>query len=311
MNSGLILIDKAIGQRCTDCVSFIKKSFAQYGKIRVGHAGTLDSTACGLLIVLTGIATRLSDYIMQLPKRYLATIQLGTETDTADSSGNVVWSGDISHISEQLLDMTITSFLGWRMQQPPQISAVKIGGTASHKIARKGINVEPLSRPVKILSIRRTSVLTKLSPSSIQFSLEIECGKGTYIRSIARDLGRRLNCGAHISFLRRISVGNFCVDDASAISDISKTSVIDAGKVFEQYHGFDLTSDSEYRLQHGLDVWFHTVGKYRCGTNCPENFAAVSGEKMIGFADIDFSGDDGIARLRPRVNMIRTEGSHS
>ncbi|MDR1049020.1 MAG: tRNA pseudouridine(55) synthase TruB, partial [Synergistaceae bacterium] len=139
--AGLLLIDKPVGARSADCVAGVKrllKRLCPAGTPRVGHAGTLDSTASGLLVVLVGPATRCSDYVMLLPKVYEAVVRLGFSTDTCDASGRPVFRGDAAKVDEAAFDRALCSFLGTRMQIPPGISALKVNGRASHRTVRAG-----------------------------------------------------------------------------------------------------------------------------------------------------------------------------
>lgn len=219
MPSGILLLNKPVGIRSTDCVNRIKRAL----KEKVGHAGTLDSTACGLLIILVGSATRLSDSVMAFQKVYRTTVKLGEETDTADASGKVIFSAEANEVSEDQIDAILPQFEGEIMQSPPEISAIKVGGRPSHKIARSGKN-ENFSlppRPVKVYSIKRSSPLI-----DCKFELNIRCGKGTYIRSIARDIGRVMGCGGHVVKLERLSIGRFLLDNAVGFESISDEKVL-------------------------------------------------------------------------------------
>lgn len=218
MPNGILLLNKPEGVRSTACVSRAKRIL----KEKVGHAGTLDSTARGLLVILVGAATKLSDAVMKLPKLYRAVIKLGSETDTADASGKVIFSGDISSVCDKNIDSVLLRFQGKIMQSPPEISAIKVGGKPAHKIARSG-NAEGFSlppRPVEVYSIKRIS-----SFQDSKFEIEVHCGKGVYIRSIARDIGRALGCGGHVVGLERLSVGKFTLSQAVSLDDISEKAV--------------------------------------------------------------------------------------
>lgn len=211
--NGIILIDKPEGMRSTECVNKIKHLL----NTRVGHAGTLDSTASGLLVVLTGSATRLFDYFMTLPKLYRVNLQAGYATDTGDYSGNIIFKPDKDFIlNNKNIDDLLPRFYGWRLQRPPEISALKIKGVPAYKLARAGQNLNLKPRMVFIERIKRISSFD----NNNCVELEILCGRGTYVRSIVRDIGEYLGCGAFVKNLRRISIGNFCVDSAKDINSI-------------------------------------------------------------------------------------------
>ena len=214
--SGIILIDKPEGLRSTQCVNIIKRNFKG---LKVGHAGTLDSTASGLLVVLVGKATKLSEKIMSMEKVYRVKIEFGSETDSCDYSGEILKSYNCDSLTQTMINDALFNFLGWRMQRPPEISAIKIHGKAAHKLARSGEKIEISERPVFIKSIK---TLSELHENILE--LEITCSKGTYVRSIARDLGRFLNVGGFVRSLRRLSIGKFSVD--KAISPDSDSDLI-------------------------------------------------------------------------------------
>ncbi|MDR1875339.1 MAG: tRNA pseudouridine(55) synthase TruB [Synergistaceae bacterium] len=284
MPDGLLLIDKPEGLRSTDCVARVKRAFG--GDTRTGHAGTLDSTASGLLVVLLGAATRLSDYVMKLPKTYEATIRLGSATDTCDGSGRTVFCGDASKVDEAAFDGALCSFLGERMQLPPEISALKVGGRPSHRIARAGGGARPAARAVLVTSIRRCSPIR-----DGRVKISVSCGKGTYIRSIVRDVGAALACGAHVAELRRLSTGPFSVGDALTGVDRGIDRSIEAHvrsvrEIGRAFHRILLSRDAERRLVNGLCVPLADAGSYVPGCVELSGGLYVEGENMIGFVDI-------------------------
>ena len=198
MFQGLLPVDKPLGLRSSRCVELVK---ALAGKgTKVGHGGTLDSSASGVLVLLLGGATRASGYVMSMPKTYRAVVRIGAETTTCDYTGQITGLGDFSRVKESDIDEVIPSFIGWRMQVPPEISAVHVNGRRAHRISRAGCKPEIPPRPVFVESIRREGVIS----DDRDVELLIRCGKGTYVRSIARDIGRRLGCMAHVAGLRRL-----------------------------------------------------------------------------------------------------------
>lgn len=205
--TGILPLYKPIGMRSTACVEAVRRVLGK--KNKVGHGGTLDSTASGLLLLLIGPATRLSSYIMGMPKCYETVIRFGAETTTDDAAGDIRSEGDSRHVTDDAIDGALPAFMGWRMQEPPQISAVHIDGERAHKLARGGacLPIEP--KPIFIEKIER---LESVSEASVM--LRVSCHKGTYIRSLARDLGRRLGCGAHVQSLHRVSSGPYFSDGA-------------------------------------------------------------------------------------------------
>ena len=197
--SGIVPVNKPEGLRSTDCVQKLRHIFGR--KTKIGHGGTLDSTASGLLLVLVGQATRLSNFVMDLPKRYEAEIEFGSATTTDDASGEVTERASWEHIDDAIIDGALCSFMGWRMQSPPAVSAVHIDGERAHTLARSGRAVVPDPKPVCFLNITRLSTIDE--KGLVRF--RIDCRKGTYIRSFARDLGVRLGTFAHVKSLKRVS----------------------------------------------------------------------------------------------------------
>ncbi len=207
---GILLLHKPLGVRSTSCVSLVKRLGG--GKLKVGHAGTLDSTAEGLLAILLGKATRLSRYIMHFPKKYAVTVQFGVVTSTDDASGEILARHFLPSPDdlEARVDRILPSFLGTRMQRPPAISAVHVEGKRAHALARSGENPHIEAKPVSFYSLRRTS----RADAEGRISFEVLCSKGTYIRSFARDMGEKLSLGGHSAALCRQSIGTWTLRDA-------------------------------------------------------------------------------------------------
>lgn len=202
---GIILVDKAEHETSFNIVKKARKVIT--GK-KIGHAGTLDPFATGLLIILVGQGTKLAPYIMTGEKRYRATIQLGIETDTLDPTGCVVQRKKVPAFRPEQIEAIVSNFIGEIDQVPPIYSAVKYRGKRAYTLARKGVNVEIQKRKVRIRSIE---VLFIDLPEIV---IEICCSRGTYIRSLAADMGKALGTGAHLMALRRLSSGPFNVNDA-------------------------------------------------------------------------------------------------
>jgi tRNA pseudouridine55 synthase len=204
--SGVLNVDKPAGWTSFDVVGFVRR---HSGVKRVGHTGTLDPMATGVLVLLLGHATRLSDYLMVQSKRYLATVELGIETDTYDREGRVVSEQDASCVTRSQIDARLSAFVGTYEQVPPLYSAIKRNGQALYKAARRGEAMEPpASRQVTVQSIEVVSY----EPPFL--TLDIECGKGFYVRSLAHDLGAVLGVSGTLSVLRRLRVGTFHIEDS-------------------------------------------------------------------------------------------------
>ena len=220
-NSDLVLlIDKPSGYTSFDVVAIVRKYIRQATsnrKIKVGHAGTLDPMATGLLIVLTGKMTKQQDSFMKKDKTYEAEITLGAVSDTDDAEGNIVMSKVECRKAKTKNKKTLMSFVGESEQMPPQYSAIKVAGKKAYEVARKGGTTELKARKVRIYSIENV----KINGNKLSFTTKVS--SGTYIRSIARDLGQKLGCGGYLSKLRRIKIDEFDVNKAYPISEINLT----------------------------------------------------------------------------------------
>lgn len=208
---GFLNIDKAAGMTSHDVVAKLRRGLKLK---KVGHAGTLDPMATGVLIVCIGAATRLSEYVMSHRKRYRATIHLGIETDTYDADGEITRQVDASHITRQQVETDLLQFTGDLQQMPPAYSAIKQGGRKLYELARAGQAVELQPRPVSIFALQ---IVEWTLPT---FTLDVECSAGTYIRSLAFDLGRVLGTGAHLSGLIRLASGKFQQSDAVTLDQV-------------------------------------------------------------------------------------------
>jgi tRNA pseudouridine55 synthase len=198
---GLVAVDKPAGCTSHDVVGRCRRIF---GQRRVGHGGTLDPDATGVLLVGLGRATRLLRFLAPLPKSYEAEVVLGAATTTLDDSGDVVATYDMSGVGLEDVRAAAAGFVGEIEQIPPMVSAVSVGGRRLHELARAGIEVERAARPV---TVHRFDVAAGSEPGA--FRIEVDCSSGTYVRSLAADLGTALGGGAHLRRLRRTAVGPF------------------------------------------------------------------------------------------------------
>jgi tRNA pseudouridine55 synthase len=210
---GILNINKPPGKTSFSMVSMVKRLS---GERRVGHAGTLDPAATGVLPICLGRGTRVIEFLVDTTKTYIARIELGTATDTYDSSGQITQQGDPSGINQPQLESALDSFRGSIQQTPPMYSAVKHHGQPLYELARAGIQVERKSRPAEIHRLE----LISWQPPIV--TVEVECGKGTYIRSLAHDLGQSLGCGAHLKSLVRTRCGLFDIKDAISITQLEE-----------------------------------------------------------------------------------------
>ena len=218
---GAILVDKPAGPTSHDVVDAIRRKF---GIKKVGHCGTLDPNATGLLIIVLGRGTKLSERLMGDDKVYEGTIKFGEATDSYDCDGEITASLPVPLLILEQLNEEAAKFIGDQMQMPPMVSAIKKNGVPLYKLARKGIEVEREARLVHIYNFRFTGYAEPLG----QF--RVACTKGTYIRSIAHDLGQKLGCGAHLTTLRRSASGKFDVADALPLDTILKLTTAELEK---------------------------------------------------------------------------------
>ncbi len=303
MLTGLLLLNKPLGMRSTMSVEIVRRIIGR--KNKVGHGGTLDSTASGLLVLLVGAATRLSDLVMDMPKCYEATVCLGTETSTDDASGEVLFAGDAVGIGEAEIDTLLPSFFGWRMQAPPAISAVHVDGRRAHELARDGVDLRLKERPVYFESVARTGAIS--GEGTVTF--RIRCGKGTYVRSFARDLGRVLGCGAHLSSLRRLLCGPFCLEnslDGGVLKEMSADDIAEKLLPIESVstatHFYTASDEDSQRLSNGLDIRISGLARqnFAMRASAPGNITVKSKNlfSVCRFKEPETSGD-----LIPTVNL--------
>lgn len=210
---GAILIDKPAGPTSHDVVDAIRRQFRIK---KVGHCGTLDPNATGLLIIVLGRGTKLSEKLMSDDKVYEGAIKLGETTDSYDADGELVASLPVPPVTLEQLNAAAAEFVGDLMQTPPMVSAVKKDGVPLYKLARKGIEVPREPRLVHIYNFRFSAYQEPLA----QF--RIACTKGTYVRSLAHELGQKLGCGGHLATLRRVASGKFEVAQAIPLADVLK-----------------------------------------------------------------------------------------
>lgn len=208
---GFLIVDKPGGITSHDVVARIRKRLHRNAK--VGHAGTLDPMATGVLIICVGQATRLAEWVTNENKRYQAEITLGIETATYDALGDIVAEKPVT-IAQRDVEVALNLFRGTVVQRPPAFSAIKVDGERLYKLARRGEEVEAPERTITIESLQL------LSCDLPRVSIDVMCSKGTYIRSIAHDLGVALGTGGHLSGLRRLSSGRFKIEDAHPLDEI-------------------------------------------------------------------------------------------
>lgn len=250
--NGILLIDKPEGWTSNDVVIKLKGILHQR---RVGHSGTLDPMATGLLVVFAGRATRAVEFAEAHSKRYIAHLRLGVITDTQDSTGCILEKKDVSVTEDELIS-AIKSFEGIQEQLPPMYSAIKVNGQKLYDIARKGGEVERKKRSIEISSINY------LGRDGDDYILDVSCSKGTYIRTLCHDIGQKLGCGGCMSYLRRISAGEFSVEDAVGIDEVQKAAdegraeklLLPVDRLFVSYPEYTASEIEERRIKCGNEI---------------------------------------------------------
>ncbi|MBF0532994.1 MAG: tRNA pseudouridine(55) synthase TruB [Candidatus Omnitrophica bacterium] len=213
---GILLVNKPSGMTSHDVVAVVRRKFHMR---RVGHAGTLDPLATGLLVILLGQGTKFFDRFVAFDKAYRATMILGLTTTSADVEGQELKRLPCAHITQAQVEAVLKQFVGTLEQKPPMVSAVKIGGKKLYQLARQGKTIDRPSRKIIISRLE----LERMSPPEVQFFME--CSKGTYVRQLAADVGEALGCGACISQIERTKVGPFSIQDSFRLEDIHESNV--------------------------------------------------------------------------------------
>ena len=242
MISGLAVVDKPTGWTSHDVVARCRKIF---GQRRIGHAGTLDPDATGVLLVGLGRVTRLLRFLTELPKTYVGEVVLGTETATLDAAGAVTATYDMASVTDEAIRAACEEFTGRISQVPPMVSAIKIGGQRLHELARQGIEVE---RPAREVTIYR---LVPRPLSDGAFGIEVDCSAGTYVRSLASDLGKALGGGAHLRALRRTAIGPFAIADAVPLDQLNGDHVLEPAAVLRGRPSVRVTGEQAVAVAHG------------------------------------------------------------
>jgi tRNA pseudouridine55 synthase len=253
---GWLILDKPLGPSSSGCVGKLKWLT---GAQKVGHGGTLDPLASGVLPIAFGEATKTSSYAMNGSKTYEFDVTWGTSMETCDAEGDVIASSDARPTEEQI-NAALPSFIGDIDQIPPKFSAIKIDGQRAYELARKGEEVDIKSRPVTIHDLRLVRIV-----DSNTASFEVDCGKGTYVRSLARDLALHLGCEGHISRLRRTAVGPFSIEKAVSLAAFEENEGENAASLLTQYllsvetvlddiPALALTDQEARKLRHGQGI---------------------------------------------------------
>jgi tRNA pseudouridine55 synthase len=247
--SGVLVIDKPVGMTSHDVVQVVRKGT---NIRRAGHTGTLDPRASGVLIVLVGPAVRLSEYVSASDKRYQAVITLGKTTDTYDEDGRQMSAAPVT-VTEEQFEKELKTFIGDIEQVPPPYSAVKVQGRKAYEMAREGEEVDLAPR---IISVYSLELLEWAPPEAV---IDIFCSSGTYVRSLAHDLGDRLGCGATLTGLRRTKSGRFTLRDAVPLRKLNEAFtdgtwyqyLIPAAEALSDWPALELTNDEMETVRHG------------------------------------------------------------
>lgn len=267
---GIVVVDKPAGMSSHDAVAIVRRAL---GERRIGHAGTLDPDATGVLVLGVGRATRLMRFVEGGEKEYVATIALGVETSSQDASGEVLAESDASAVTREDLERAAASMVGEIEQIPPMVSAVKVGGERLYRKARRGEEVEREPRRVVVHELS----VQEFSPGERAVAiLRVRCSRGTYVRTIAHDIGGMLGVGGHVAALRRVRVGAFAADGAlapAAVSPESLRPMIDAVAAYPQR---DVTGSEATAVAQGKPIPAFGVGG---------PYAVVSGGALVAMSE--------------------------
>ena len=292
---GIILIDKDAGRTSFSVVKDVKRVL----KVKkVGHSGTLDPFATGLLVILLGKGTKLSSYIMSGKKNYRATLSLGIETDTHDPSGRVIQTKPVPQFDYGYIKAKASEFIGEIEQTPPIFSAVKYKGERAYKFARKGVKIEIEKRWVKIYDLKVISL------DLPDVTMEISCSSGTYIRSLASDLGEKLKTGAYLKALRRISSGPFNVKDALDLShirnpgsdDLFRDKIIPLGEALPDMEGVQIDANMAQKIRRGYQPGYDEL--FSGGDAYEDYVKLVRGKELVAIINMRHLQGDVEGRLK-------------
>ena len=272
--NGFLLVDKAAGMTSHDVVAKARKKL---GTKKVGHAGTLDPMATGVLVLGVGSATKLLQYVVDGTKRYEATIRLGQSTHTDDREGDVISTSDASEISDEAISNKLSNFVGKIMQRPSSVSAIKIDGKAAHQRIRDGEVVDLPEREVNISEINLLSITHQ--GQFIDLNVVVSCSAGTYIRAIARDLGEELKVGGHLTQLRRTLVSPFDINECSDLESAELSSV--AGGISRILPTRDLEFEELNEISFGRTIEANVSDETTAGLDKSGEFACLLLNKEI------------------------------
>ncbi len=257
--SGIVLLDKPLGITSNRALQIVKRLFKA---AKAGHTGSLDPLATGVLPLCLGEATKVSGFLLDADKSYLATLKLGIKTSSADAEGEILETRPVENYSKKQINAAIEPFLGDIEQIPPMHSALKVDGQPLYKLAHQGITIERKSRPVHIFDIQ------VLRYEDDEMDIEVHCSKGTYIRTLAEDIGEKFGCGAHLSALRRTESGPFNLDECITLEELEQLAekseeqgfdeldslLMPAEEALYDWESVDLTADAAFYICRGQAV---------------------------------------------------------
>ena len=297
--SGVLVVDKPVGMTSHDVVQVIRNGT---GLRRAGHTGTLDPRASGVLVILVGPAVRLSEYVSASDKRYQAIIRLGSTTDTFDAEGKFTRSNQPVDVTEAQFEEVLQSFIGEIEQTPPPYSAVKVQGRKAYEMARQGEEVDLTPRKIQV---HHLEVLEWAPPEVV---VDVHCSSGTYVRSLANDLGEKLGCGAYLVGLRRTKSGRFSLRDATPLRKLQEAFtagnwyqyLIPAAEALGDWPAVELSPDEVEAVRHG-----HRVKVKEGNTEAKVRGVSTQGE-LVALMEIA-TAEYGSSEWQPRKVFFTSE----
>jgi tRNA pseudouridine55 synthase len=298
--SGVLVVDKPVGMTSHDVVQAIRNGT---GLRRAGHTGTLDPRASGVLVILVGPAVRLSEYVSASDKRYQAIIRMGGSTDTFDAEGKVTSNEAPLNVTEAQFEEALKTFVGEIEQTPPPYSAVKVQGRKAYEMARKGEEVDLAPR---MITVHHLEVLEWAPPEVV---IDVHCSSGTYVRSLANDLGIKLGCGAYLVGLRRTKSGRFSLRDATPLRKLQEAFqagswyqyLIPAAEALGDWPAIELNPDEVEDVRHG-----HRV-KAKEGETKEAKVRGVSTQgELVALMELA-TAEDGSAEWQPKKVFFASE----
>lgn len=279
---GFLLINKPSGITSFGVCAKIRRIT---GEKRIGHTGTLDPMATGVLPVFVGRPTVLSSFLLEADKRYIATVRLGVATDTDDITGNIIKTAEPVHDMRKIYE-TVNSFLGSRQQFPPAFSAIKKDGVALYKLARNGENVKTDPRNINIFGI---NILNDIDINN-EFKIDVTCSKGTYIRSLCRDIGEKLGCFATMSALERVKTGAFEISECVDLDVLDEDNILDYLKPAEyalpHLNSVSVTEKQAVRFSNGGGLYLERIKAEFCSDG--EILKVNYNDAFLGLGQVSF-----------------------